>query len=103
MVSCLGTFGDQMGSSLRPPPQPPQCNKVISKVRKTQHQNPEFGHTLGEIQNQHSKLYVSVQGALKLRKPSIYGINEVSSCLPFIWKASTPATCILTPLTCTTL
>ncbi len=25
-------------------------NRVICKVRKTQHQNPEFGHTQGEIQ-----------------------------------------------------
>jgi len=25
-------------------------NRVIPKVRKTQHQNPEFGHTQGEIQ-----------------------------------------------------
>jgi hypothetical protein len=24
-------------------------NRVICKVRKTQHQNPEFGHTQGEI------------------------------------------------------
>jgi hypothetical protein len=25
-------------------------NRVIHKVRKTQHHNPEFGHTQGEIQ-----------------------------------------------------
>jgi hypothetical protein len=25
-------------------------NRVIRKVRKTQYQNPEFGHTQGEIQ-----------------------------------------------------
>jgi hypothetical protein len=25
-------------------------NRVICKVRETQHQNPEFGHTQGEIQ-----------------------------------------------------
>jgi hypothetical protein len=30
-------------------------NRVILKVRKTQHQNPEFGHTQGEIQKKNSK------------------------------------------------
>jgi hypothetical protein len=25
------------------------CNRVVCKVRKTQHHNPEFGHTQGEI------------------------------------------------------
>jgi len=29
--------------------------RVISKVRKTQHQNPEFGHTQGEIQQKTCK------------------------------------------------
>jgi hypothetical protein len=29
--------------------------RVIRKVRKTQHQNPEFGHTQGEIQNKPAK------------------------------------------------
>jgi hypothetical protein len=32
-----------------------QVGLVIRKVRKTQHQNPEFGHTLGEIQNKTCK------------------------------------------------
>ncbi len=27
-----------------------KCNRVICKVRQTQHHNPEFGHTQGEIQ-----------------------------------------------------
>jgi hypothetical protein len=27
-----------------------KTNRVICKVRKTRHQNPEFGHTQGEIQ-----------------------------------------------------
>jgi hypothetical protein len=30
-------------------------NRVIHKVRKTQHQNPEFGHTQGEIQKTRAK------------------------------------------------
>jgi hypothetical protein len=75
MLSCLGTFGDQVALFFPPLPNPRQCNKVISKVRKTQHQNPEFGHTPGEIQNQHAKINISVQGALKLRKPSISVVN----------------------------
>jgi hypothetical protein len=61
MLSCLGTFGDQIGSFLSlPPPPAPKRNRVISKVRKTQHQNPEFGHTRGEIQNKHAKMYIRV-------------------------------------------
>jgi len=30
-------------------------NRVIRKVRKTQHQNPEFGHTKSEIQKKLQK------------------------------------------------
>jgi len=29
--------------------------RVIGKVRKTQHQNPEFGHTQGEIKKKPAK------------------------------------------------
>jgi len=59
MLSCVGTFGDQIGSFLSPPaPPPPKRNRAITKVRKTQHQNPEFGHTWGEIQNKHAKMYI---------------------------------------------
>jgi hypothetical protein len=29
--------------------------RVICKVRKTQHQNPEFGHTQGEIKKKPAK------------------------------------------------
>jgi hypothetical protein len=37
--------------------------RVIRKVRKTQHQNPEFGHTQGEIQKKNlQKKYISTQG-----------------------------------------
>jgi hypothetical protein len=32
-----------------------QANRDIRKVRKTQHQFPEFGHTQGEIQNTPAK------------------------------------------------
>jgi hypothetical protein len=44
--------------------------RVIGKVRKTQHQNPEFGRTQGEIiKNNLQKKYISIQQAMKLRKP----------------------------------
>jgi hypothetical protein len=36
--------------------------RVICKVRKTQHQNPEFGHTKGEIQKKPAKRYISSRG-----------------------------------------
>jgi hypothetical protein len=47
--------------------------RVIRKVRKTQ--NPEFGHTQGEIQKKPAKQYISIQGGMKLRKPSILVVN----------------------------
>jgi len=42
---------------LRPFFKKPKLNRVIGKVRKRQHQNPEFGHTQGEIfkKNKHCK------------------------------------------------
>jgi hypothetical protein len=48
---------------------------VIRKVRKTQHQNLEFGHAQGEIQNKPTKKYTSTQRGMKLRKPSILVVN----------------------------
>jgi hypothetical protein len=49
--------------------------RVIRKVRKTQHQNPEFGHTPGEIQKEPAKKYISIQLGMKLKKPSILVVN----------------------------
>jgi hypothetical protein len=49
--------------------------RVIHKVRKTRHQNPEFGHTQGEIKKNLQKRYISIQGGMKLRKPSILVVN----------------------------
>jgi hypothetical protein len=49
--------------------------RVIRKVRKTQHQNPEFGHTQGEIEKKVAKKYISIQWGVKLRKPSILVVN----------------------------
>jgi len=39
-----------------------EYNTVIRKVRKREHQNPEFGHKQGEIQNKPAKKYISIQG-----------------------------------------
>jgi hypothetical protein len=47
----------------------------IRKVRKRQHQYPEFGHTQGEIKKKPAKKYISIQGGMKLRKPSILVVN----------------------------
>jgi hypothetical protein len=63
--------------------------RVIRKVRKTQHQNREFGHTQGEIKTKPAKKYISIQRGMKLRKPSILVVNWVSSCLSFSLSAST--------------
>jgi hypothetical protein len=50
--------------------------RVIHKLRKTQHHNPEFGHTEGEIRRKKpAKKYISFQGGMKLRKPSILVVN----------------------------
>jgi hypothetical protein len=65
-------------------------NRVICKVIKTQHQNPEFGHTLGEIRKKKpAKKYISIQSGMKLRNPSILVVNWVSSCLSFLLSDST--------------
>jgi hypothetical protein len=50
------------------------------KVRKTQHQNPEFGHTQGEIEIpkttcKKSTLAFIQRGMKLIRKPSILVIN----------------------------
>jgi hypothetical protein len=49
-----------------------RCNRVICKVRKTQHQNPEFGHTQGEIFFKNlQNCTLAFKGGMKLKKPSI--------------------------------
>jgi hypothetical protein len=62
----------------------------IRKVRKRQHQDPEFGHTQGEISKKKpAKNYISIQGSgVKLRKPSIFDGSSVSPCLSFFLSAS---------------
>jgi hypothetical protein len=37
-------------------------NRDIRKVRRRQHQYPEFGHTQGEISKKPAKKYFSIQG-----------------------------------------
>jgi hypothetical protein len=52
--------------------------RVIPKVRKTQHQNPEFIDTQGEIFKKLAKkstLAFKGAGGVKLRKPSILVVN----------------------------
>jgi hypothetical protein len=71
-------------------------------VRETQHQNPEFGHTQGEIKKKPAKKYISFQWGMTLRKPSILVVNWVSSCLSFFLCASSAATYIFTAPNCAT-
>ncbi len=73
---------------LSPRRRTPRDNRVIHKVRKTQHQNPEFGYIQGKIQKNPAKKYISIQQGMKLRKPSILLINWVPSCLSFFLSAS---------------
>jgi hypothetical protein len=63
----------------------------ICKVRKRQHQYPEFGHTQGEIQKKPAKKYISSQWVVKLRKPSILMVSE-SHRLSFVLSTSTDST-----------
>jgi hypothetical protein len=74
-------------------------NRVILKIIKTQHQNPKFGHTQGEIIFFN---YISIQQGMKLRKPSILVVNWVSSCLSFFLNTSTAAIYIFTDPNITT-
>jgi len=48
-------------------------NRDIRKVRKRQHQYPEFGHTQGEIQKKPAKSTLAFKRVGKLRKPPFDG------------------------------
>jgi hypothetical protein len=61
-------------------------NRDIRKVRKRQHQYPEFGHTQGEIKKKPAKEYISRRGSETQKT-----ISGVLSCLSFILNASTAA------------
>jgi hypothetical protein len=65
-------------------------SRVIHKVRKTQHKNPEFDHTEGEIQKKKpAKKYLSIQGGMKLKKPSIL-VVKLSFILSFLFPELLP-------------
>jgi len=81
----------------------PENNRVIRRVRQTQHQNREFSPTKGEIKKKPAKKYIGNQAGVKLRKPSILVVNWVSSCLSFFLSSSTAATYIFTVLICKTI
>jgi hypothetical protein len=56
--------------------------RIVRKERKSQHQNPEFGHTQGEYQKNPTKKYISIWGGgglgggvLKAEKPKIFVVN----------------------------
>ncbi len=44
----------------------------ICKVRKRQHQYPEFAHINGEIKKKSAKKYINIQGGVKLRKHPVF-------------------------------
>jgi hypothetical protein len=50
-------------------------NKVIYKIKKTQRQNPKFGHTQGEFFLKLAKKYINIQQRMKLSKPSLLVVN----------------------------
>ncbi len=60
-------------------------NRVIRKVRKTQRQYPEFGHTHGEIKKKPAKKYISIQRGMKLRKFNFGGKSVFHPVCPFSW------------------
>jgi hypothetical protein len=57
----------------------------IRKVRKRQHQYPEFGHISQAEIKKRAKKYISINGELK---PSILMVPRVSSYLSFFPSAS---------------
>ncbi len=52
----------------------PGDTRDIRKVRQTQHQNPEFGHTQVRLEKNLQKSTLAFYG-VKLRKPSILVVN----------------------------
>jgi hypothetical protein len=61
-------------------------NRVIRKVGKTQHQNPEFGHTQGEILKKNlQKSTLAFKGGMKLKKKTINFGSKLSFVLSFLF------------------
>jgi hypothetical protein len=59
-------------------------NRLICIVRKTQHQNPKFGHTQGEIKKKPTKKYISIQSKGETKK-TINFCGKLSFILSFIF------------------
>jgi hypothetical protein len=49
--------------------------RVIDKVRKRQHQNPEFGHKWVRLKKNLKKNTLAFKGRLQISKPSISVVN----------------------------
>jgi hypothetical protein len=58
-------------------------SRVIHKVRQTQHQNPEFGHTQGETEKKPAKKHISIGGRGRGRNSEDHG-GELSFILSFL-------------------
>jgi hypothetical protein len=51
------------------------CNRVTRKIRRTQHQNLEFGHTIGGIFKKPAKKNTLAFKGDEFQKPSILEVN----------------------------
>jgi len=58
--------------------------RVIRKIRKKQHQNPEFGHTQGEILQKPAKKYTSIRGGGETQRTIIF-CGKLSFILSFVY------------------
>jgi hypothetical protein len=58
-------------------------NGDIRKVRKRQHQYPEFGHTQGEILQKPAEKYISIQRGVETQEPSTLMVPEFHPLLLF--------------------
>jgi hypothetical protein len=53
-----------------------EANRDIRKVRKRQHQYPEFGHTLGEIFLNLQKMYIRIEGGDETQKTINFKVRK---------------------------
>jgi len=60
-------------------------NRDIHKVRQTQHQNPEFDHTQGEIEKKPAKKYIRIQGGRGETQKTINFGGKLSFILSFLF------------------
>jgi len=59
-------------------------NRVICKVRQTQHPNPEFGHTQDEIKKEPAKKYMNIKKGCATEKTINFGC-KLSFILSFLF------------------